>query len=232
LFKYNRDTDQFVPFFNVPTDPNSITKDFVNVLITDQENNIWIGLWNSDVSTDGLIRFDPGTNIAQRFLNDPNNSISLTDNRISAPLADQEGKIWIGTVQNGLHQYNAKTAGFNRILADTAHLEYLQPPFPHENHDVRSWAVNILHQNQNGTFWVGSVDMGLNPNDPIMAQTADATVYHITGIGLNYFDPVKEKLSTYDLSKLRKVPTTLFEDGQGMYNKLHYMLIKAAAFIT
>jgi len=215
LFKYNRESDQFIPYLDEAEDPNSLTKDFINVLLTDQHNDVWIGLWNNDVSSGGLIRFNPTTGIAQRFLNDPNNSNSLIDNRVSSLLEDQDGQIWIGTVQNGLQQYNAKTAEFNRILPDPAEPDFLQAPSPGVKKDIRSCVVNILHQNQNGNFWVGSVDMGLNPNDPIMKQTVDATVYHITGIGLNHFDPLKGRSSNYDLSKMRKVPTTLFEDNQG-----------------
>lgn len=215
LYKYNRETDRFLPYLDKPEDPNSLTKDFVNALLTDRHNNIWIGLWNNDVSTGGLIRFNPNTGIAQRFLNEPNNSNSLTDNRVSALLEDQDGQIWVGTARNGLNQYNAKTSEFIRIEPDAVQLDFLQAPSPIVKNDARSWVVNILHQNQNGNFWVGSVDMGLNPNDPIMTQTVDATVYHITGVGLNHFDPIKGRLSNYDLSKMRKVPTTLFEDRQG-----------------
>ncbi len=215
LFKYNRESDQFIPYLNDPEDSNSLTNDFVNTLITDQHNNIWIGLWNNDVTTGGLIQFNPTTGVAQRFLNVPNNFNSLTDNRVSSLLEDQDGQIWVGTVQNGLHLYNAKKGEFTRILPDPLQPDYLQAPAPTVKNDAHSWVVNILHQNQNGDFWVGSVDMGLNTNDPIMTQTVDATVYHITGVGLNHFDPLKGKLSNYDLSKMRKVPTTLFEDRQG-----------------
>ena len=216
LFKYDRENDQFIPFLNDRNNVNSIGQDFVNVLLTDQNNNIWIGLWNNDISTGGLIRFNPGTGSTHRFLNELNNSKSLKDNRISSLLQDQEGKIWVGTVQNGLHQYDTKKNEFIRISPDPERSDYFRAPSSVVNNDLQSWAVNILHQNLKGSLWLSSVDMGLNPRDPIRTQTVDATVYHITGVGLNHFDPVKGRLNNYDLSKMRKVPTTMFEDRQGI----------------
>ena len=58
--------------------------------------------------------------------------------------------------------------------------------------------------------------MSSNLSDPIMTQTVDGTVYHITGIDLNHFNPVKGKLSHYDLSEMRKVPTVLFETARSI----------------
>ena len=215
LFKYDREIDQFIPYFDDAEDPNSLINDFVNTLLTDQSGNIWIGLWNQDVTAGGLIRFNPDTRSVKRFQHEPNSVHSLIDNRISAILEDQDGEIWVGTVQNGLHRYNEKSGKFIRILPDPSQPNNLQPPSSIYKDETQSWVVNILHQNHNGNYWVGSVDMGLNPNDPIKAQTVDATVYHITGIGLNQFDPVRGRMNNYDLTATRKVPTVLFEDRQG-----------------
>ncbi len=215
IFMYERENDRFVSFLNKSEDPNFLKNDYVNALISDQDNNIWIGLWNKDTSTGGLIRFNPRTGATRRFLNEPNNSNSLKDNRISSLFEDHKGQIWVGTVQNGLHVYTPQTGEILQFSPDSTDTNQFQAPYSRENRDVRSWAVNILYQNQNGNFWIGSVDLGPGSSDPIKKQTVDGTLYHLTGIGLNHFSPAKGTLTNYNLSDIGKVSTTLFEDRQG-----------------
>jgi len=197
LFRYDRAKDKFIPYLNNPTAPNSLLNDYVYVILADREHNIWIGTGNpkaKDISKGGLIRFNPSTGASKRFVHDPNNPNSLSANIITALLEDKAGQIWVGTSENGLHQYNADSEDFNRIKVDTANTTYLQPPFPRK--ETEGYVpITILNQDQQGGYWIGT-----------------------GGIGLNHFDPTTRKLTFYDLSgsaSNENRPFVFYEDRQG-----------------
>ena len=191
LFKYNWESDEFIPFLNSPDNSISLANDNISALLIDQHNNIWIGL-----SERGLVRFNPGSGDAKRFLSDPDNPKTLMNNRVSSLLEDQDGQIWVGTAQNALHQYRTGTEDFRRILSDPTHSNYFQPPyskvFPVDT--LQHYPVDILHQNSNGNYWIGAF-----------------------GIGLNHFDPVTKKLSHYKSSEINRLPSVCYEDKQGQF---------------
>ncbi|MBN3035903.1 MAG: hypothetical protein JW861_09985, partial [Bacteroidales bacterium] len=64
-------------------------------LIKDRQEFVWIGTRN------GLNRFDGSECI--RFLNDPLDSTSLSDNFIRSLYEDHRGRIWVGTRTGGLN---------------------------------------------------------------------------------------------------------------------------------
>ena len=198
LFRYDRVQDKFIPYLNDPTAPNSLINGYVSVILADRQNNIWIGTGNpessvladrqnkiwigtghpktKDINKGGLIRFNPSTGASKRFVHEPNNPNSLSENVITALLEDEAGQIWVGTYENGLHLYNADLANFTRIKVDPANPTYFQPPFPKKGTQGKV-PIKILHQDQQGGYWIGS-----------------------GGIGLNHFDPKTRKLTFYDLS--------------------------------
>jgi len=197
LFRYDRAQDKFIPYLNDSIAPNSLIHDYVSVILADRQGNIWIGTGNPNaeaINKGGLIRFNPSTGSSKRFIYEPNNPNSLSVNVITALLEDEAGQIWVGTTENGLHLYNADSEDFTRIKVDTANPTYFQPPFPKKRIQGRA-PIKILHQDQQGGYWIGSV-----------------------GIGLNHFDPKTRKLTFYDLSggaSGLNLPSAFYEDRQG-----------------
>jgi len=201
LYRYERSKDQFIPFLDDPKAPNSVAKDVLRVILADRKGNIWIGTgYGSPEAGTGLIRFNPETGDVKRFLHDPSDPSSLIDNRVSALLEDQDGRIWVGTYQSGLHQFNPDKDNFIRMMPDPGLLQFkpdnnhfkwamsdpasppkLQAPYLE---GLQIWGndpfVQILHQDQSGAYWIGT-----------------------SGIGLNHFDPHTGKLSFYDPLKGR-----------------------------
>lgn len=162
LFRYDRENDTFTRFLADSTDSTAVANEIVQVLLADRHNNIWIGTgYGLSSNISGLFRFNPSTGKSKRFLHDPNNSNSLIDNRISALLEDREGRIWIGTYQNGLHYYDPEEEHFERMVYDPAYPNRFHPP-PGEKAWRTSAFIKILHQDQSGGFWVGNCGGGLN----------------------------------------------------------------------
>lgn len=118
LFKYDRVKDVFIPYLDDPNNPNSLTKDYVYIIMADRTGHIWIGTGNPFLRNaglmvgGGLVRFNPTTGKCKRFVHDPANPNSLIDNRVTALLEDHDGHIWVGTDQNGLHRYQPDKENF------------------------------------------------------------------------------------------------------------------------
>ena len=193
LYRYERSKDAFIPFLNDPENPNSLAKDLLRVILADKNGNIWIGAgYGRGETGTGLIRFNPETGDVKRFLHNPTDSSSLIDNRVSALLEDQDGRIWVGTYLSGLHQFNPAQENFIRMTPDKG---LLQAPYLE---GLRIWGgvpfVQILHQDQSGAYWIGT-----------------------SGVGLNHIDPKTNKLRFYDSFQVgeQDVAWTLHEDQTG-----------------
>jgi signal transduction histidine kinase/ligand-binding sensor domain-containing protein/CheY-like chemotaxis protein len=170
LFRYNREDDSFTRFLNDPSDPNSLVNNIVRVLLADRENRIWIGTgYGNQGNTGGLVRFDPGTATSKRYLHDPNNNNSLIDNRISALMEDNEGRVLVGTFQNGLHYYDPIEDDFIRMQYDQTNPGHLYP-----SQGKLVWnqnpSITILHQDKKGGIWIGTCGGGINHFDPRSGQ--------------------------------------------------------------
>lgn len=194
LYRYDRDNDQFIRYLDDPADANSIVKDIVRVLLADKNGNIWIGTGYGPAEyAGGLIRFNPSTGEVKRFKHDPSDPNSLLDNRVSALMEDKEGTLWIGTYQCGLHQFNPNTEDFTRMMPDTDKPNAIHAPCDEIAGFGDGPFVQILHQDQRGDYWVGTM-----------------------GVGLYHFKAQAEKLSFINPSKGGfNMLWTLYEDRQG-----------------
>ncbi|MCB9267821.1 MAG: response regulator [Lewinellaceae bacterium] len=177
LFRYERESGRFAPILDDPKNAANLLDDQVRVLLADNQNRLWIGTgepFDLSITGGGLIRLDLFTEKAKRFLHDPANPHSLLDNRVNALAQDQEGRIWAGTCQNGLHYYDEDKEIFIRMMPDAAHPNGLHAP----TGGMGQWAscphVRIIHQMQNGDFWVGTFNGGLYHFNP---STDKGTLY-------------------------------------------------------
>ncbi len=163
LFRYERKRDKFIRFLDDPKDPNTLGNEDVRVLLADRQNQIWIGTgyYLESGQVGGLFRFDPATGKTKRFLHDPDNPNSLIDNRVSAIMEDNKGRILVGTYQSGLHYYDQEKDELVRMTNDSTHPDKLYAP-----KGKRVWStdpsVSILFQDKKGGYWVGTCGGGIN----------------------------------------------------------------------
>jgi ligand-binding sensor domain-containing protein len=68
-----------------------------------KDGNIWLGTYG-----DGLYCYNPRTGTAIRFINDPEDPESLSDNIIWKIVEDNKGMLWIGTGQGGHCKYDKR----------------------------------------------------------------------------------------------------------------------------
>lgn len=118
-------------------------------ILEDTDGDLWIG-------TDrGFNGFDRSDFSFTSYLNDPNDSTSITNNRVNSIIQTKKGDIWIGTA-GGLNWFDKETGEFT---------PYFQTPQPYAS--PRSNFILDLHEDQNGHIWI-STTYGLvkfNPSD-------------------------------------------------------------------
>jgi len=171
LSVYNKRTNSFLTYLNESDNPVSISSNVFNGspnLITESEDGaIWIG------TTNGLNSFDKRKKVFTRYLNDPKDKNSLSDNNILSVYFDSKGFLWIGTKEGGLNKLNLKTKTFTHYM----HNPKTQDP----SFDIGKGEVNAITEDADGVLWIGLSESGLkkfnrksekfthyhhNPNDP------------------------------------------------------------------
>ncbi len=66
-------------------------------------------------------------------------------------MEDMEGRILVGTFQNGLHYYDPVKDEFVRMVYDAANPDRLYPPLGQKVWELSAF-ITILHQDQKGGF--------------------------------------------------------------------------------
>ncbi|HDL18134.1 MAG TPA: response regulator [Bacteroidetes bacterium] len=211
------DKIRFTNFKHNDGDPKSLSSNLVRVVYTDYDDNLWIGTVNGlnripRVSLQGKQK--DGVAFTHYF-HDKNNQHSLSNNYIYSITQDQNGNIWIGTIE-GLNRFDAATGKFTRYLSDA------KDPF-----SLNSNAILSLYFDHLGTLWVGTPNGGLNkriteksndgkvagarfvhytekdglPNELVYAIVEDDSglLWLSTNKGLSRFDPKTEKFRNFNM---------------------------------
>jgi signal transduction histidine kinase/ligand-binding sensor domain-containing protein len=121
--------------------PNVITK-----LYFDRKNLLWVG------TREGLFLYDGYS--TQRFVNNPDDPRSISDNSIRSVFQDRSGRMWFGTNTGGLCSTEPERPGFSCYRANAADPGSI-------SHD----SVYVVVQDDEGFLWVGTQE-GLNRIEP------------------------------------------------------------------
>lgn len=198
------DGNKFKVYRNDPTDPNSLSNDFVRTICEDQWNNLWIGTDHG-----GLNKFDPVNKTFTHYKIKPGQPDSLNTNPVNSIYIDSSNLMWIGTWGGGLHRFDPVKKMFIHYKTDG-----------NEN-SLSSDFIRIICEGQPGILWIGTKN-GLNrldtktkrfthyknkPGDPGSLSSDDVVSLHNdhTGIlwvgtregGLNRFNPREETFTRY-----------------------------------
>jgi len=123
--------------------------DRVRAIYEDGKGRLW-------VSTDGngLLRIDPESGDARRFLHDPKNLNSLGSDRVRCVFEDHRGVLWIGLYDGGLDRLDRRGELFTHIRHDTEDPASL----PHDR-------VRAILEDAGGDLWIAT-DGGLGRRNP------------------------------------------------------------------
>ncbi|MBK9013985.1 MAG: hypothetical protein IPM82_07800 [Saprospiraceae bacterium] len=131
------DGNQFKTYLNDPSDPHSISGDYVECIFTAKDGTLWIGTWGS-----GLSHYDQKTDRFTRYYEGRRDGLS--SNFVNAIAEDRDGYLWLGT-QEGLDRLDPRTG-------DIAHFRYA----PGDKTSLSCNQVRSLLVDSEGTLWVGT----------------------------------------------------------------------------
>ena len=109
-------------------------------------------IWYATTANNGLIRKDSKTGALQKFMNDPKNEKTISNNTVNAIIKDKQGKLWFGT-KDGLNRFDPITHMFTRIRSVANDSTTLST----------SEIIDICEDGE--VLWIGTLG-GLNRMDP------------------------------------------------------------------
>jgi len=236
LDRFDREKNEVVHYRNNPENPNSLSFNTVRVIYEDKSGILWIGTDGGGLNK--LIPKDSERSRASfiRYLNDPNDPSSLSNNFIRVIYEDRSGTLWIGTVNGGLN----KLVPSDREGAEVTFTRYLNDP--NDTNSLSNNQVRVIHEDSSGNLWIGTGNGGLNrfdpreeqfysyqvnPGDPtsIISNAIHSIYEDRSGIfwigthtgGLNRFDPEKETFSDFRMKDglPNDVVYSILEDDNG-----------------
>lgn len=159
LNRYDFVTGKIKHYFHDPKNPNSLANDLVNHIIEGDNRHLWISTQN------GFSYFNIDTEQCTNFLNSSENPNSLQNNTFIYKTLDQKNRLWMAAFLSGIIVFdtNSKTPVLH-LMHD-----------PQNPNSLRSNAVNVLYENQEGIIWIGTLK------------------------GLDYYDTRTEQLHHYKL---------------------------------
>jgi len=118
--------------------------EWIETLLVGHDGVLWVG-----TKQKGLVRINLENRSLQHFQHDPEDSLSLSSNRIWDLHQDSDGVLWIGT-DDGLNRLDVGETLFQRISFK-----------PSQSLDSESVRVTSIDQNAAGYLWVGTDGDGL-----------------------------------------------------------------------
>jgi len=128
---------------------NNYGNNSVRAIYQDKHNYFWLGTDN------GIVVFSTEHSGHKRYMNDPYDISSLSNDLVTCFYQDHSENLWIGTMAGGMNKVDLKPQKFE--LVQTEHGNY----FNLSSNNIRSFI-----EDESGSLWVGTMSGGLNVSDP------------------------------------------------------------------
>jgi PAS domain S-box-containing protein len=113
LNRFDPNTGTFTAYRNDPANPDSLSNDEVRALHLDDDGMLWVGTFGGGLDRLDLNQVKAGEPpLFTHYRNDPNDAQSLSDDNVFSIERDVQGRLWVGTLNGGLTQLDAKTGAF------------------------------------------------------------------------------------------------------------------------
>lgn len=106
-------TEAFVLVRPASGEPGAIPTPVVRSLFVDADGTLWFALLESG----GLVHFDLERGVLRRYVNDPDDPSSLSNDNVQFVTRTRDGALWAGTFK-GLNRLRADGEGFDRFVHD------------------------------------------------------------------------------------------------------------------
>ncbi len=150
LAHFNPETNQCEQFLN-ENDRGQIVDNNVTDILIDQNQTLWVTMWNSGLFYKSL----DNNGDFQSIQHDAGDFDSLSSNNTYSLLLDRSKVLWIGTLSAGINKINLMSLQF-RTYRNNGN----NPSSIHSNH------IGTFSETSDGTVWVGTWDSGLARFEP------------------------------------------------------------------
>lgn len=161
LNRFDPESGTFQRFQHDPEDPTSLSYNRVRALYVDKSGTLWVGTgfpWDPESSAGGLNRYHPEDGTFTRYLHDPDDSTTLSNNKVRSILEDSQGNFWVGTADNRLHLMDREQGTFKRLT----NVSFGTVPAVAEF----STHISSIFEDDEGRIWITAFPGGLNLFDP------------------------------------------------------------------
>jgi len=148
LAVYTTKTKAWKVYKNDPNNSNSLAQDFVETIYQDNEGLLWLGTREK-----GMDSFDPESENFTHFIHENNKENTLGGYGVYH-ISGRDNKIWVAVENSGLNSYDKVTKKFTYYVHDK-----------NDAYSLNSNATEYFYEDQQGRFWVGTFDKGLNVAD-------------------------------------------------------------------
>ncbi len=169
LDRIDPDRGVVMSYRNDPSDPRSLSENFVTTLFIDRAGTLWVGTDNA-----GLNHFDAASSTFSHFRRIPEVETSLSSDRIRMLHEDGDGILWIAT-GNGLNHLDPHTGTVRRYFAKDG---------------LAHSRISSIVPDGEGMFWLGT-PRGVTRFDPRNGKTRNYTIddgLHASGVGGGFRD--------------------------------------------
>jgi len=135
---------QDIKFRHITTE-DGLSQSHVSGILKDYTGLMWFATFN------GLNKFD-GYKI-EVYVNDPNDSTSLSASFIFSIYEDSKGRLWVGTAGYGLNLYDREKDSFRRFVYDA-----------NKPNGIQGYTVFSIIEDDDGKIWCGT-DQGVEVLD-------------------------------------------------------------------
>ena len=154
LDRIDPDRGVVMSYRNDPSDPRSLSENFVTTLFIDRAGTLWVGTDNA-----GLNHFDAASSTFSHFRRIPEVETSLSSDRIRMLHEDGDGILWIAT-GNGLNHLDPHTGTVRRYFAKDG---------------LAHSRISSIVPDGEGMFWLGT-PRGVTRFDPRNGKTRNYTI--------------------------------------------------------
>ncbi len=147
LSKFDAESQTFKHFKHDPSDPSSISDDYIFAICDAQPGYLWVGTMNG-----GLNLFNKITGKCIHYKHDEKDSTTISTNNIRSLIVDDD-KLWIAGHQSGIDVFDIKSRK-----------KIKNYKFSQAEGSISSNVINVIYKDSKNQLWFGT-SFGLNRYD-------------------------------------------------------------------
>ncbi len=150
LFQLDTRTGELLSYPHITDSAEGINSPWIETIFEDHTGRLWIGVMEVDLRGGGVHRLDRQTKQFYRYMHDPEDAYSLSQNDVKHIAEDTGGILWIST-RGGLNRFDPATERFER--------------YQHAAAEPTSLASDIIwdfYVDSQDNFWIGFREDGID----------------------------------------------------------------------